>query len=97
MGHANLAMADYLFKVHFEPFSHKRLDTIDKTFFFILYNHFLLNNKQKKIRHAHFPPNCLYFKKASIESDQCHVPVQKVKELTFYQLLPYLAICVDFG
>ena len=45
----------------------------------------------------HIFPQIAYFKKASIESDQCHVPVQKVKELTFYQLLPYLAICVDFG
>ena len=28
----------------------------------IFYNHFLLYNKQKKIRHAHFTKNCLDFK-----------------------------------
>ena len=82
MRHVTLTMAAYLFQVHVESFWQKY--SIGKTWFFTI--HVLLYNKQKKIRHTHFSRYCLNFKKTSTESDQHHVPVQKIKQLAVYHL-----------
>ena len=51
--HVTLQMVTYLLKVHFEFFFIKRLNTIDKTWFFIII--FLLYHKQEKLGTHIFP------------------------------------------
>ena len=82
----NLVMTAYLFKVHFYFFFLRgRLcfnrRTTDKTWFFIIICHFTMNRKGSGI-YVHFSTNFFIFKKASIKSDQYHVPVQRNRTIS---------------
>ena len=65
-------MGAYLFKVHLEFFFTEKLDT---------YNHFYCTIN-KKTRHSHFPQNCFDYKKASSDSDQQYVPIERSKTIS---------------
>ena len=55
--------------------------TTDKTWFFIIICHFTMNRKGSGI-YVHFSTNFFIFKKASIKSDQYHVPVQRNRTIS---------------
>ena len=64
----------------------ERLHTIDKTWFL---NYFLLHNKQKRVENGHFSKNSIDCKKASIESERHHIPVQRSRAVNGLTVVTY--------
>ena len=64
----------------------ERLHNFDKTWFL---NYFLLHNKQKRVENGYFSKNSIDCKKASIQSDQNHIPFQRSRAVNGLTVVTY--------